>query len=94
VAATVALEALEKNDFTSRLLGNYERELRRRLDGRHQGYLAAQQWFRFKHFANFLIDKAARVPAVHGIARQILCGERDLADVFSLRGIFQIILMR
>jgi len=94
VAASVALEALEKNDFTSRILGNYERDLRKTLDGRHQGYLTAQRLFHFKSFANLLITKAARNPAVRGVARQILLGQRDPEDVFSLRGMLRVLLLR
>jgi flavin-dependent dehydrogenase len=94
VAASVALEALEKNDFTSRILGNYERDLRRTLDGRHQGYLAAQRLFRSKSFANLLIGKAARNPGVRGVAKQILLGQRDPADVFSMRGMARVFLLR
>ncbi len=94
VAASVALEALEKNDFTSRILGNYERDLRKKLSGRHQGYLAAQRLFHFKSFANLLITKAARNSAVRGVARQILLGQRDPEDVFSLRGMLKVLLLR
>ncbi len=94
VAASVALEALEKNDFTSRILGNYERDLRKTLDGRHQGYLTAQRLFHFTSFANLLITKAARNPAVRGVARQILLGQRDPEDVFSLRGMLRVLLLR
>ncbi len=94
VAASVALEALEKNDFTSRILGNYERDLRKTLDGRHQGYLTAQRLFHFTSFANLLITKAARNSAVRGVARQILLGQRDPEDVFSLRGMLRVLLLR
>jgi flavin-dependent dehydrogenase len=94
VAASVALEALEKNDFTSRILGNYERDLRKKLSGRHQGYLAAQRLFHFKSFANLLITKAARNSAVRGVARQILLGQRNPEDVFSLRGMLRVLLLR
>jgi len=94
VASSVAIEALERNDFSGQGLARYERDLRRMLEGRQRGYLAAQQWFRFKPFANLLIEKAARVPAVRGIARQILCGERDVGDVFSLSGMLRVLLMR
>ncbi len=94
VAASVALEALEKNDFTSRILGNYERDLRKTLDGRHQGYLVAQRLFHFTSFANLLITKAARNSAVRGVARQILLGQRDPEDVFSLRGMLRVLLLR
>jgi geranylgeranyl reductase family protein len=94
VAASVALEALGKNDFSSRVLGNYERDLRRKLDGRHHGYLAAQRLFHFKSFANLLITKAARNSAVRGVARQILLGQRDPEDVFSLRGMLKVLLLR
>ena len=94
VAASVALEALEKNDFTGRMLGRYESDLRKTLDGRHQGFLAAQRLFRFKSMANLLIQKAARNPAVRGVARQIVLGERDPLDVFSLRGILRVLLLR
>ncbi len=94
VAASVALEALEKNDFTGRILGRYERGLRKTMDGRHQGYQAAQRLFRFKSFANLLIGKAARNPDVRGVARQIVLGERDPLDVFSLRGMLRVFLLR
>jgi flavin-dependent dehydrogenase len=94
IAASVALEALEKNDFTSRILGRYERGLRKTMDGRHQGYQAAQRLFRFKSFANLLIGKAARNPDVRGVARQIVLGERDPLDVFSLRGMLRVFLLR
>jgi geranylgeranyl reductase family protein len=94
VAASVALEALEKNDFSSRALSSYERDLRRTLDGRHQGYLAAQKWFRFRLFANLLVEKTARVPAVRGVLRQMISGNIDVRDVFSLRGMLRVLLMR
>ena len=94
VAASVALEALEKNDFTRRILGRYEGTLRRRLNGRQQGYQAAQRLFRFKSFANLLIGKAARNPDVRKVARQIVLGERDPVDVFSLRGMLRVLLLR
>ena len=94
VAASVALEALEKNDFTSRILGRYEGTLRRLLDGRQQGYQAAQRLFRFKSFANLLIGKAARNSDVRKVARQIVLGERSPLDVFSLRGMLRVLLLR
>jgi len=94
VAASVALEALEKNDFTSRILGRYEATLRRLLDGRQQGYQAAQRLFRFKSFANLLIGKAARNSDVRKVARQIVLGERSPLDVFSLRGMLRVLLLR
>jgi hypothetical protein len=94
VAASVALEALEKNDFSGRILENYERDLRQKLDGRHQGYLAAQRLFHFTSFANLLITKAARNSSVRGVARQILLGQRDPEDVFSLRGMLRVLLLR
>ena len=94
VAASVALEALEKNDFTGRILGRYEGTLRRRLNRRQQGYQAAQRLFRFKSFANLLIGKAARNPDVRKVARQIVLGERDPVDVFSLRGMLRVLLLR
>jgi len=94
VAASVSLEALEKNDFSGRILGSYERDLRRILDGRHKGYQAAQRLFRMKSFANLLIGKAARNPAVRGVAKQIMLGQRDPEDVFSLRGMLRVFLLR
>jgi geranylgeranyl reductase family protein len=94
LAASVALEALEKNDFSSRILENYERDLRQKLDGRHQGYLAAQRLFHFTSFANLLITKAARNSSVRGVARQILLGQRNPEDVFSLRGMLRVLLLR
>jgi flavin-dependent dehydrogenase len=94
LAASVSVEALEKNDFTNRILGSYERNLRRALDGRHKGYQAAQRLFHFRAFANLLIGKAARNPAVRGVARQILLGQRDPEDVFSLRGMIRVFLLR
>jgi hypothetical protein len=90
----VALEALEKDDFTSRILGKYEGGLRKTLDGRQQGYQAAQRLFRFKSFANLLIGKAARNPDVRKVARQIVLGERDPLHVFSLRGMLRVLLLR
>lgn len=94
VAASVALEALEKNDYTSRILGRYEQSLRNTLDGRQQGYQMAQRLFRFKFFANLLIGKAARNPDVRKVARQIVLGERDPLDVFSLRGMLRVFMLR
>jgi len=94
VAASVALEALEKNNFSGRILGRYEESLRRTMDGRQQGYQAAQRLFRFKTFANLLIGKAARNPDVRGVARQIVLGERNPVDVFSLRGLLRVLLLR
>jgi flavin-dependent dehydrogenase len=94
VAASVALEALGKNDFSRQALGSYEKVLRRSLDGRQQGYLAAQRLFRSKSFANVLIGKAARNSEVRGIAKQIMLGRRDPADVFSLRGMARVLLLR
>jgi len=94
VAASVALEALEKDDFTSRILGRYEGALRKTLDGRQQGYQTAQRLFRFKSFANLLIGKAARNPDVRKVARQIVLGERDPLDVFSLRGMLRVLMLR
>ncbi|MEJ2364682.1 MAG: geranylgeranyl reductase family protein [Deltaproteobacteria bacterium] len=93
-AASVALAALKKNDFTGRILRSYEGSLRKTLDGRQQGYKLAQRLFRFKSFANLLIGKAARNPDVRGVARQIVLGERDPLDVFSLRGLLRILLLR
>ena len=94
VAASVSVEALEKNDFSSRILGSYERNLRRTLEGRHKGYQAAQRLFHLRSFANLLIGKAARNQAVRGVARQILLGQRDPEDVFSLRGMINVFLLR
>jgi geranylgeranyl reductase family protein len=94
VAASVALEALEKNNFTGSILGRYEGSLRKTLEGRHQAYQMAQRLFRFKSFANLLIGKAARNPDVRGVARQIVLGERDPLDVFSLRGLLRVLLLR
>lgn len=94
VAASVALEAVEKNDFTGSTLGKYEGILRKTLNGRQQGYQSAQRLFRFRSFANLLIGKAARNPDVRGVARQIVLGERDPLDVFSLRGMLRVLLLR
>jgi flavin-dependent dehydrogenase len=94
LAASVAVEALEKDDLTSRILGKYEGALRKTLDGRQQGYQAAQRLFRFKSFANLLIGKAARNPDVRKVARQIVLGERDPLHVFSLRGMLRVLLLR
>jgi len=94
VAASVALEAMQKNDFTSRTLGSYEGRLRKTLDGRQQGYQLAQRLFRSKSLANLLIGKAARNPDVRGEVRQIVLGERDPLDVFSLRGLLRVLLLR
>ncbi|MCG6981613.1 MAG: NAD(P)/FAD-dependent oxidoreductase [Deltaproteobacteria bacterium] len=94
VAASVALEAVEKNDFTGSTLGKYEGILRKTMNGRQQGYQSAQRLFRFTSFANLLIGKAARNPDVRGVARQIVLGERDPLDVFSLRGMLRVLLLR
>jgi geranylgeranyl reductase family protein len=94
VAASIALEALEKNDFTGSALGKYEGILRKTLNGRQQGYQSAQRLFRFRSFANLLIGKAARNPDVRGVARQIVLGERDPLDVFSLRGMLRVLMLR
>jgi len=94
VAASVTLEALEKNDFSSSTLKGYEEGLHRTLVGRHQGYLAAQRYFRSKSMANLLITKAARYPSVRGVARQIMLGKRDPLDVFSLRGLLRVLMLR
>ena len=94
VAASVALEAVEKNDFTGSTLGKYEGILRKTMNGRQQGYQSAQRLFRFRSFANLLIGKAARNPDVRGVARQIVLGERDPLDVFSLRGMLRVLLLR
>jgi geranylgeranyl reductase family protein len=94
VAASVALEALEKDNFSRSILGRYEESLRKTLEGRHQAYYMAQRLFRFKSFANLLIGKAARNPDVRGVARQIVLGERDPLDVFSLRGLLRVLLLR
>ena len=94
VAASVALEALEKNDFTGRILGRYEGTLHKTMDGRQQGYQVAQRLFRFKSFANLLIGKAARNPDVRKVARQIVLGERDPLDVFSFWGMLRVLLLR
>ena len=94
VAASVALEAVEKNDFTGSTLGKYEGILRKTMNGRQQGYQSAQRLFRFTSFANLLIGKAARNPDVRGVARQIVLGERDPLDVFSFRGMLRVLLLR
>jgi flavin-dependent dehydrogenase len=94
VAASVAVEALAKNDLSSRTLRGYEESLHRALAGRQQGYLAAQGWFRFTSMANLLITKAARNPSVRGVARQVMLGKRDPMDVFSLRGMIRVLLLR
>ena len=94
VAASVALEAVEKNDFTGSTLGKYEGILRKTMNGRQQGYQSAQRLFRFRSFANLLIGKAARNPDVRWVARQIVLGERDPLDVFSLRGMLRVLLLR
>jgi flavin-dependent dehydrogenase len=94
LAASVAFEALAKNNFSSLTLGGYEESLHRALAGRHQGYLAAQSWFRFTSMANLLITKAAHNPSVRGVARQIMLGKRDPMDVFSLRGMMRVLMLR
>ncbi len=93
IASSVAVEALGKGDISRKGLARYERDLRQMQERRHRGYLAAQRWFRFKAFANLLIEKAARNAGVRGEARQILCGERDVGDVFSLRGMLRVLFM-
>jgi hypothetical protein len=85
---------VEKNDFTGSTLGKYEGILRKTLNGRQQGYQSAQRLFRFRSFANLLIGKAARNPDVRGVARQIVLGERDPLDVFSLRGMLRVLMLR
>ncbi|UCG14670.1 MAG: NAD(P)/FAD-dependent oxidoreductase [Deltaproteobacteria bacterium] len=94
LASSVAIAALGSGNLSSTGLRRYERELRQILQRRHQGYLAAQRWFRLKPFANMLIEKAARSQSVRGVARQILTGETDAAEVFSLRGIARVFLLR
>ncbi|MGD8924869.1 MAG: NAD(P)/FAD-dependent oxidoreductase [Syntrophobacterales bacterium] len=94
IASSAAIEAFGKGDFSKQGLARYEHDLRQILERRHRGYLAAQQWFRFKPLANLIIARAARHEAVRKVARQIICGQRDVEDVFSLRGMARVLLLR
>ena len=92
VASTVAMEALDSSDFSVLRLGRYEDDLRKILDRRQQGYLAAQRLFRFQPLVNMIIEKAARNPTVRGLAREIVKGERDATEIFSMRGMAKVLL--
>ena len=92
VASSVAMEALDSSDFSVQRLSRYENDLRRILNGRHQGYLAAQRMFRFKPLVNMVIKKAARSSSVRDLARGIVNGEMDAAEIFSMRGMAKVLL--
>lgn len=92
VAAAIAVEALGNGNFHSTYLSRYEGELRRRLEMRHRGYLAAERWFEFELIANLLIGKTARSAALRELVGQIMRGEREPGAVFSSRGIGRILL--
>jgi geranylgeranyl reductase family protein len=93
LASSVALEALDSSDFSIQRLGRYENDLRRKLDKKQQGYLAAQRLFRFQPLVNMIIEKAARSPTVKGLAREIVKGDRDATEIFSIRGMAKVLLV-
>jgi flavin-dependent dehydrogenase len=94
LAARVAGRALETGDVSAGFLSEYEREIRSRLHARHQGYLAAERWFRSPWVANLLIGRAAGFPALGQLLREVLAGQRDARAVFSLRGMLRVLLGR
>ncbi|HYA03149.1 MAG TPA: geranylgeranyl reductase family protein [Syntrophobacteria bacterium] len=94
LAARVAGKALEAGDVSARFLTEYEREIRCRLHARHQGYLAAERWFRFPWVANLVIGRAAGTPALGRLTREILTGQRDARALFSVGGLLRVLLGR
>jgi geranylgeranyl reductase family protein len=94
LAARVAAKALETGDVSAGSLSRYERELRCRFHARHQGYLAAERWFRSASVANLLIGRAAGTPALGELIRGILMGRRNARALFSVRGMLRVLLGR
>ncbi len=94
LAARVAGRALETGDVSAGFLSEYEREIRCRFHARHQGYLAAERWFRSPWVANLVIGRAAGIPALGQLLREVLAGQRDARAVFSLRGMLRVLLGR
>jgi flavin-dependent dehydrogenase len=94
LAARVASRVLTAGDVTVSSLFEYERELRSLLASRHQGYLAAERWFRSSWVANLLISRAAESPALGRVIGEILRGRRGAGAVFSTRGMLRVLLGR
>jgi len=94
LAARVAGRALGAGDVSVFSLFEYERELRSLLYSRHQGYLAAERWFRSSWVANLLISRAAGSPALGRLTGEILRGRRGAAPLFSLQGMLRLLLRR
>ena len=94
LAARVAEKALEAGDVSAGFLSEYEREIRSRLHARHQGYLAAERWFRSAWVADLVIGRAAAIPALGRLNREILAGQRDARALFSLGGMLRVLLGR
>jgi geranylgeranyl reductase family protein len=93
-AARVAGRALAAGDVSVSSLLEYERELRSLLHSRHQGYLAAERWFRSSRVANLLISKAAESAALGRVTGEILRGRRGAGRLFSLQGLLRLLLRR
>ena len=94
VAARVAGRALAAGDVSVSSLFAYERDLRSLLYSRHQGYLAAERWFRSSWVANLFISRAAGSPALGRVTGEILRGRRSAGAVFSLQGMLRVLLRR
>jgi geranylgeranyl reductase family protein len=94
LAAQVAARALGAGDVSLSSLCEYERELRALLYPRHQGYLAAERWFRCSWVPNLVISRAAGSPALGRLTGEILRGRRGAARIFSLQGMLRLLLRR
>ena len=91
LAARVAGRALAAGDVSVPSLLEYDRELRSLLFSRHQGYLAAERWFRSSRVANLLISRAAGNPALGRLTGEVLRGRRGVGAVFSLQGMLRVL---
>jgi geranylgeranyl reductase family protein len=94
LAARVAGRALAAGDVSVSSLLEYEQELRSLLYSRHQGYLAAERWFRSSRVANLLISRAAGSAVLGRVTGEILRGRRGAGAVFSLQGMLRLLLQR
>ena len=94
LAARVAGRALATGDVSVSSLFEYERDLRSLLYSRHQGYLAAERWFRSSWVANLFISRAAGSPALGCVMGEILRGRRGAGALFSLQGMLRVLLRR
>jgi flavin-dependent dehydrogenase len=89
LAATVAIEALKKNDFSESFLEKYDRELEKLFRKRYRQYAYAQQFSEHPWFINFMFNRANQNPKVKRKMLDVLMEKRLPGELFSYLGMLK-----